>query len=79
MNRSVAAMVAILLNRFTNSIKQIFKQRISHTMTIRPKNNPSLLAGLALLFVLLSCSFADAAAFRLLYSNDNMGELDGCG
>jgi hypothetical protein len=48
-------------------------------MIIRPKNNPLLLACLALLFLLLSCAFAEAAAFRLLYSNDNMGELDGCG
>lgn len=42
------------------------------------KNNP-LVLGLLLLGLLLSPLQAEAANLRLLYGNDNMGELDGCG
>jgi len=31
------------------------------------------------LLVLLTASGVKAASFRLIYGNDNLGELDGCG
>jgi hypothetical protein len=40
----------------------------------------SFLFLLALPFLALSIgTTADAATFRLIYANDNLGELDGCG
>ncbi|MGD9947731.1 MAG: hypothetical protein AB7U29_04535 [Desulfobulbus sp.] len=43
----------------------------------RKKNR--LFLGLLLLSLIFAPLRVEAAGFRLLYSNDNMGELDGCG
>lgn len=52
-------------------------------MNNRSKINNPLILGLLLLLpllgLLLSPLQAEAADLRLLYNNDNMGELDGCG
>jgi hypothetical protein len=47
----------------------------------KPPNKPRILSVLLMLpiLVLLAGATADAAAFRLIYANDNLGELDGCG
>ena len=42
------------------------------------KNNRSFLL-LALLALCLAVTPVTAAPLRLIYGNDNMGELDGCG
>jgi hypothetical protein len=46
-----------------------------------PPNKPRTLSFLLILpiLVLLAGSAAEAAGFRLIYANDNLGELDGCG
>lgn len=43
------------------------------------RKNRSLLGIFAALAFCLAASQASAAPLRLIYSNDNMGELDGCG
>ncbi len=48
------------------------------------KQRPSRLKQLPFLLmlpilVLLAGATANAAGFRLIYANDNLGELDGCG
>ena len=45
------------------------------------KNKPvQLLLLLALsILTIFSANTADAAGLRLIYANDNLGELDGCG
>lgn len=48
-------------------------------MNKQPKKNKRLFFSLLILSLLLSSIRAEAASFRLLYNNDNMGELDGCG
>jgi hypothetical protein len=48
-------------------------------MTIRPEKNSLFLIILALFFLLPGWTGAEAEPLRLLYSNDNMGELDACG
>jgi len=40
---------------------------------------PLLLLLLLPLLALFAGSGVEAAGFRLIYSNDNLGELDGCG
>jgi hypothetical protein len=44
-------------------------------------NKKKLLAFLLLvpILALLAGGSANAAGFRLIYANDNLGELDGCG
>lgn len=46
-----------------------------------PANKTRILTLLltASLMVLLVASRAETAGFRLIYTNDNLGELDGCG
>jgi len=46
-----------------------------------PPSRPQILSVLLMLpiLVLLAGTTANAAAFRLIYANDNLGELDGCG
>ena len=46
-----------------------------------PPNRPRMLSFLLMLpiLVLLAGATANAAGFRLIYANDNLGELDGCG
>jgi len=48
---------------------------------MRIKKIPTRAAALLLLplLVLLAAPGAHAANFRLIYGNDNLGELDGCG
>lgn len=48
-----------------------------HTKPTRNKPTPLLLV--LLLLALLAGTGAEAAGFRLIYANDNLGELDGCG
>ncbi|WP_319587975.1 hypothetical protein [uncultured Desulfobulbus sp.] len=47
----------------------------------KPPNKPRILSFLLILpiLALLVGSTANAAGFRLIYANDNLGELDGCG
>jgi hypothetical protein len=46
----------------------------------QPKNKqPLLLLLLLSLLILLTGIEANGAGFRLIYNNDNLGELDGCG
>ena len=40
---------------------------------------PAALLLLLPLLALLAAPCASAATFRLIYGNDNLGELDGCG
>jgi len=48
--------------------------------TIHPRNNLNRLARLFFsLLIILTAGQVEAGGFRLLYSNDNLGELDGCG
>ena len=44
-------------------------------------SRPQILFVLLILpiLVLLAGATANAAGFRLIYANDNLGELDGCG
>ncbi|MDR2548887.1 MAG: hypothetical protein LBD10_01580 [Desulfobulbus sp.] len=49
---------------------------------MRTKKTPTRPAALLLLLpllALLAATGAEAATFRLIYGNDNLGELDGCG
>ncbi|MDD2462676.1 MAG: hypothetical protein PHI97_01640 [Desulfobulbus sp.] len=48
-------------------------------MNSKTKKNSPLFLGFLLLSLLVAPLRVEAAGFRLLYSNDNMGELDGCG
>jgi hypothetical protein len=43
----------------------------------RPRLHPFLL--ILPILLLLAAATANAAGFRLIYANDNLGELDGCG
>jgi len=43
------------------------------------KNKNLLFLGLLVLSLLVAPLRVEAAEFRLIYNNDNMGELDGCG
>jgi len=47
--------------------------------TKRTRNKPTPLLLVLLLLALLASTGAEAAGFRLIYANDNLGELDGCG
>lgn len=47
--------------------------------TKKTLNRPATLLLLLPLLVLLALSDAGAASFRLIYGNDILGELDGCG
>jgi len=47
--------------------------------TKRTRNKPTPLLLVLLLLALLAGTGAEAAGFRLIYANDNLGELDGCG
>lgn len=49
-----------------------------HTKRTRNKSTSLLLLAL-LSLALLAGTGAEAAGFRLIYANDNLGELDGCG
>ncbi len=46
-----------------------------------PTNKARILTLLltAAIMVALAATRTDAAGFRLVYTNDNLGELDGCG
>jgi len=48
-------------------------------MIKHPRQNSRYLPLLALLALCLVITPATAAPLRLIYGNDNMGELDGCG
>ena len=48
-------------------------------MINHPRKNNRLFHLLALLALCLVATPATAAPLRLIYGNDNMGELDGCG
>ena len=48
-------------------------------MSKHPKKNRSFLNLLAAFALCCTVTSAAAAPLRLVYSNDNMGELDGCG
>ena len=48
-------------------------------MNNRPRKNRLILLLTLLLLASLAARPATAAALRLLYGNDNLGELDGCG
>ena len=43
----------------------------------RPRLQPFLL--ILPILLLLAGATANAAGFRIIYTNDNLGELDGCG
>lgn len=48
-------------------------------MNKHPRRNKSFIQLFAAFALCFAASQAAAAPLRLVYSNDNMGELDGCG
>ena len=48
-------------------------------MSNHPRKNRSFFHLLAVFALYCTVTTAAAAPLRLVYSNDNMGELDGCG
>nr|WP_321465045.1 hypothetical protein [uncultured Desulfobulbus sp.] len=65
-------------NRDLTQETRLLQQR-ANTMKSTSKRHKIILTSLLLLSLLASPHQMQAENLRLLYNNDNMGELDGCG